>query len=80
LTPSSRTSSTLHTTASGARERVADVRTAPPRALLDPRSFVGRAPEQTRKFLEEWVKPALAEPELKAALAATQAVKAELSV
>lgn len=28
--------------------------------LLDPRSFVGRAPEQVDDFLEEWVAPALA--------------------
>jgi adenylosuccinate lyase len=27
--------------------------------LLDPKSFVGRAPEQVDKFIEEWVKPAL---------------------
>nr|ODN80292.1 adenylosuccinate lyase [Cryptococcus depauperatus CBS 7841] len=28
-------------------------------ALLDPRTFVGRAPEQVDTFLEEWVSPAL---------------------
>nr|ODN92285.1 adenylosuccinate lyase [Cryptococcus depauperatus CBS 7855] len=28
-------------------------------ALLDPRTFVGRAPEQVDAFLEEWVSPAL---------------------
>ena len=28
-------------------------------ALLDPKSFIGRAPEQVEKFIEEWVKPAL---------------------
>jgi len=27
--------------------------------LLDPQSFIGRAPEQVDGFLEEWVKPAL---------------------
>lgn len=27
--------------------------------LLDPKTFVGRAPEQTRKFIKEWVEPAL---------------------
>lgn len=29
-------------------------------ALLDPSTFVGRAPQQVEKFLEQWVKPALA--------------------
>lgn len=28
-------------------------------ALLDPRTFIGRAPEQVDKFIKEWVKPAL---------------------
>lgn len=28
-------------------------------ALLDPRTFVGRAPEQVDGFLKEWVEPAL---------------------
>ena len=28
-------------------------------ALLDPRTFVGRAPEQVDKFVAQWVKPAL---------------------
>lgn len=27
--------------------------------LLDPSTFIGRAPEQVDAFLEEWVKPAL---------------------
>jgi adenylosuccinate lyase len=27
--------------------------------LLDPKSFVGRAPEQVTKFIKEWVRPAL---------------------
>ena len=32
-------------------------------ALLEPRSFVGRAPEQVDEFLTEWVYPALREEE-----------------
>ena len=28
-------------------------------ALLDPKTFVGRAPEQVDKFVKDWVKPAL---------------------
>jgi len=47
-------------------------------ALLDPRSFVGRAPEQVDKFLDEWVKPALDQEEFKKGL--HNAMKAELSV
>ena len=47
-------------------------------ALLEPRSFIGRAPEQVDKFLAEWVQPALADPELAAAL--ERGGKAELSV
>lgn len=47
-------------------------------ALLDPRSFIGRAPQQVDKFLNDWVAPALADPELKAAL--EKGDKAELSV
>jgi adenylosuccinate lyase len=27
--------------------------------LLDPKSFIGRAPEQVDAFLKEWVQPAL---------------------
>ncbi|KAI5991238.1 L-Aspartase-like protein [Pisolithus albus] len=46
--------------------------------LLDPRTFVGRAPEQVERFLKEWVEPALADEELKEALA--KADKVELSV
>ncbi|KAI0299024.1 adenylosuccinate lyase [Multifurca ochricompacta] len=46
--------------------------------LLDPRSFIGRAPEQVDKFLNEWVAPALADSELKAAV--ERGDKAELSV
>jgi adenylosuccinate lyase len=39
-------------------------------ALLDPRRFVGRAPEQVDRFLAEWVEPVLAtaDPEAEAAL------------
>lgn len=29
-------------------------------AFLDPRRFVGRAPEQVSRFLDEWVAPVLA--------------------
>lgn len=47
-------------------------------ALLEPRSFIGRAPQQVDKFLNEWVTPALADSELKAAL--DKGDKAELSV
>ena len=47
-------------------------------ALLDPKSFIGRAPEQVDKFLVEWVRPALADEELQGALG--KAVKAELNV
>ncbi|KAH9061964.1 adenylosuccinate lyase [Lactarius vividus] len=46
--------------------------------LLDPRWFVGRAPEQVDKFLREWVAPALGENELKAAV--EKGELAELSV
>jgi len=49
-------------------------------ALLEPRSFVGRAPEQTRKFIKDWVTPALEEPELKAALDSAMAGRVELTV
>jgi len=46
--------------------------------LLDPRWFIGRAPEQVDKFLKEWVGPALEESELKAAV--EKGNKAELNV
>lgn len=46
--------------------------------LLDPRSFVGRAPEQVDTFLKEWVEPALNDKELKDAV--TNGVKVELNV
>ncbi|EIN05787.1 Adenylosuccinate lyase [Punctularia strigosozonata HHB-11173 SS5] len=48
--------------------------------LLEPRSFVGRAPEQVRAFIREWVEPALADAELKAALEKASGGKAELNV
>ena len=28
-------------------------------AILEPRNFVGRAPEQTEEFITEWVQPVL---------------------
>ena len=34
--------------------------------FLDLKSFVGRAPEQVEKFIEEWVKPALDNDESRA--------------
>ena len=46
--------------------------------LLDPKTFIGRAPEQVDKFLAEWVRPALADKELQAGLAKGE--KAELNV
>jgi adenylosuccinate lyase len=46
--------------------------------LVNPRSFIGRAPEQVDKFLTGWVTPALGESELKAAV--EQGDKAILSV
>jgi adenylosuccinate lyase len=47
-------------------------------ALLEPRSFIGRAPQQVDKFLKEWVGPALEDAELKAAV--DKGDKAELNV
>ncbi|KAG1849497.1 L-Aspartase-like protein [Suillus subluteus] len=46
--------------------------------LLEPQTFIGRAPEQVDKFLKEWVQPALDEEELKVAVAGGG--KVELSV
>lgn len=46
--------------------------------LLDPASFIGRAPEQVDSFLEKWVKPALEDEEIKAAVGKSGRV--ELSV
>ena len=47
-------------------------------ALLDPKSFIGRAPEQVDKFLNEWVQSAVADPALQEVL--QEGEKAELSV
>ncbi|VDB87253.1 unnamed protein product [Peniophora sp. CBMAI 1063] len=49
-------------------------------ALLDPQSFVGRAPEQVDAFVREWVEPALGEPELRKVIEEGGRVRAELSV
>jgi adenylosuccinate lyase len=46
--------------------------------LMDPASFIGRAPQQVDKFLKEWVEPALDKDELKEAI--SKSVKVELSV
>ena len=46
--------------------------------LLDPKSFIGRAPEQVDKFLEMCVAPALADKELQSSVQAGG--KAELNV
>jgi adenylosuccinate lyase len=46
--------------------------------LLDPRSFVGRAPEQVDRFLREWVEPALADDEFR--IAVGNSATMELSV
>ena len=47
-------------------------------SLLEPRSFVGRAPEQVDMFLKEWVEPVLDEQEFKKYIQG--AAKAELNV
>ena len=47
-------------------------------ALLDPATFIGRAPQQVDRFLAVWVRPALADAELQGALGA--AGRAELNV
>jgi len=46
--------------------------------LLDPSSFIGRAPEQVDSFLENWVRPILDDEEIKEAI--FKSVKVELSV
>jgi len=46
--------------------------------LLDPATFIGRAPEQVDRFLREWVDPALADAEFQGVLA--QAEMVELNV
>lgn len=47
-------------------------------ALLEPKSFVGRAPEQVDAFLKEWVEPALKDEKAQQAIQGAQ--KVELSV
>ena len=47
-------------------------------ALLDPSTFIGRAPQQVDKFRADWVAPALADSALQAVLAKGE--KAELNV
>lgn len=46
--------------------------------LLDPASFVGRAPEQVDAFVRDWVTPALASREIQEAIG--KSVKVELNV
>ncbi|KZT00367.1 adenylosuccinate lyase [Laetiporus sulphureus 93-53] len=46
--------------------------------LLDPKSFIGRAPEQVDKFLKEWVQPALEDEEHQESIQRSE--KAELHV
>lgn len=46
--------------------------------LMDPTSFIGRAPQQVDNFLKDWVEPALDKDELKEAI--SKSVKVELSV
>lgn len=46
--------------------------------LLDPSSFVGRAPEQVDAFLKNWVQPELEDKELSEAIG--KSVKVELAV
>ena len=46
--------------------------------LLEPSSFISRAPQQVDKFIKEWVRPALDDPELKDVVAKGE--KAELHV
>lgn len=43
--------------------------------LLDPQTFIGRAPEQVDKFVKECVEPALADKELREALLGTGKVE-----
>ncbi|KAF8901147.1 adenylosuccinate lyase [Gymnopilus junonius] len=47
-------------------------------SLLEPSSFIGRAPEQVDSFLKNWVQPALGEQELKEAI--EKSGKVELNV
>ncbi len=48
--------------------------------MLDPQTFVGRAPEQTRKFIKESVASALGEAELKDVLEDARERRVELTV
>lgn len=47
-------------------------------SIMDPRSFIGRAPEQVDKFLKEWIAPALADEEFQEHLRG--ATRVELNV
>ena len=47
-------------------------------SIMDPKSFVGRAPEQVDKFLKDWVAPALGEEEFQERLQG--ATRVELNV
>ena len=47
-------------------------------SLLEPSSFIGRAPEQVTEFLQDWVKPALEDKEAQEAISGSARV--ELSV
>ncbi|KAF9221804.1 Adenylosuccinate lyase [Gyrodon lividus] len=47
-------------------------------SLLDPQTFVGRAPEQVDKFIKDWIEPAMADEELKEAL--SKAGRVDLNV
>ena len=47
-------------------------------ALMDPASFIGRAPQQVDTFLKEWVEPNLNKAELREAV--EKSVMVELSV
>ncbi|KAF7364826.1 Adenylosuccinate lyase [Mycena venus] len=46
--------------------------------LLQPESFIGRAPEQVDAFLKDWVEPALADKDIQEAI--SKSAKVELSV
>ena len=46
--------------------------------LLDPSTFVGRAPEQVDAFLKKWVQPVLEDKEISEAI--VKSVKVELAV
>lgn len=46
--------------------------------LLDPKTFIGRAPEQVDAFLKDWVEPALSDANLQNAIKTASNV--ELSV